>query len=156
MTDKLNEIQKLGDTDAQINAYVGGNNKVYVNISSMDLTSFLLEIDNKTNPADCIGKNSNEIMIQLLTETDLDKLTKSGINLFDYYKSLLIDIQLIKTKALNGLLRTIMEMMVPNHLWKSMGTGIDRFDHINLDLRFSSADIAPLQLVGLAGPLRLV
>lgn len=111
------------------------------------------QFDQCITPADLMGSNGNELEMQIASETDIEAMTARGLNIWDYYRSLLVDIKLTKSKALEKLLGVLTDMMVPPNLVAPITKAVERFSTLNLDLRFASTDIAPPELRGQAGEL---
>lgn len=132
-----------GASSYQIKPKATADNKVYLTIYSEEIEAMLLEIDQGISPSDLAGNNGNELEIQIASETDIDGLTNKGYNAWDYYKSLLVDIKLTKSKALTKVLLVLLKMLCRPDLIAPFAKGIEKFHTLNLDLRFASSDIIP-------------
>lgn len=69
----------------------------------------------------------------------------SGVsNPADYLRNLLVDVELVKTRIMGQLLKSLVEKMLPELMgaWKVY----DKLKYVNLNLRMASSDVLPERL----------
>ena len=90
------------------------------------------------------GDATNELRVQFASDSEFNTFVdepKKLIYITDFFKSLMFEAQLVKTKAMGILLRNIMQKFLPE-----MGNILavyDKLRTLNLQLKFASANALP-------------
>lgn len=121
--------------------------KVYVLVKSPVVDSAMADISSKLQVDYSNDDNTSELKIQVASDSEFDSFVPEGAttaNPADYFKNLLIDVELIKTKIMSQLFKSIVEKLMPSLI--PAFKVYDKLKYVNMNLKMASSDCLPPQL----------
>lgn len=123
------------------------DNKVYIVVKSPAIDAVMNDICSKLQVDYSNDDTTSELKIQVASDSEFDGFVPEGSgvsNPADYLRNLLVDVELVKTRIMGQLLKSLVEKMLPELMgaWKVY----DKLKYVNLNLRMASSDVLPERL----------